>query len=135
MNAEKTHNARLISFKPSAEMSKNCLSLGFKPSPTLEHFACSAVWQEAMSQGWLEKKSGDVILDSLIGQFRSSIIESGISSLFENQNLEMLPHLYDVKIERKKHFSQLFAASLEENNFLKHNFELTFKTIKSAFSG
>ncbi len=135
MSSEKSLNSRLVFFQPTAAMAKESVAIGFKPHPSLESFAPIEVWKVAQSKGWLEQKSPEVVLENAVANLKRSIIDDGIKSLFDRDDLALLPHLYDVKMERKRQFCEAFTAAIKQDEKLKSNFDATFQAIKSAFGG
>jgi len=81
------------------------------------------------------QKSPEVVLENAVANLRRSIIDDGIKSLFDRDDLALLPHLYDVKMEKKRQFCEAFTAAIKQDEKLKSNFDATFQTIKSAFGG
>jgi energy-coupling factor transporter ATP-binding protein EcfA2 len=135
MNSEKSQNSRLIFFQLTSEMAKQSVKSGFKPNPSLESFAPIEVWQDAHVKGWLERKSPEVVLGNAVANLKRQVIDDGIKTLFDRDDPALLPHLYDVKLEKKRQFCQAFSAAIKSDQTLKANFLTTFQGIKSAFSG
>ncbi|MBB4249802.1 ATP-dependent nuclease [Rhizobium sp. BK008] len=135
MVSEKSKNARLLWFQPSSEMAKECIRVGFRPNSSLESFAPLDVWKTALSKDWLARKSADVILDNAVERLRRDLLDSGTKTLFERDEAELLPHLYDVRMEKKRHFCTAFNSAIAADNNLNLRFSTTFSEIRSAFSG
>jgi len=135
MSSEKSQNARLIWFLANAETAKDCVSLGFKPNMSLESFAPIEIWKTALDKGWLERKSPEVILENVVGRLRKEILDDGIKTLFEREGLEFIPHLYDVRMEKKRNFSGEFSKAIKDDRALKMQFATTLAAVRAAFSG
>ncbi|MGR6468983.1 ATP-dependent nuclease [Rhizobium sp. PAMB 3182] len=135
MRAEKSKNARIMSYQVTSAIAKRTIAAGFKPKMTVESFAPADCWKVAFDNKWLQEKSRDVVLASAVGEHRRIFLDEGLKALYTGAPVDLYPHLYDVKIERKRDFSEIFCQHIEKDAGVSAGFSATIKAVRDAFLG
>lgn len=133
MNGESGYHSRVEKLRPTKDMALAYRKLGFSANLVLESLFPIWLWERAKDKGWLEQKSSSQIFKLCNEEMKNKIFENGVSAL-EKDNSTIIPILYDVKIEFKKKFSNLFVENLKDDFDLAEPFRATLLEVRSVLN-
>ncbi|MBZ9958804.1 ATP-dependent nuclease [Mesorhizobium sp. BR1-1-14] len=133
MNGESSYHSKVEKLRPTKDMALAYRKLGFSPNLVLESLFPVWLWEKAKDKEWLEQKSSSQIFKLCNEDMKNKIFEDGVSAL-ERDSSAIIPVLYDVKIEFKKKFSNMFVEYLNSDFSLAEPFRATLLEVRSVLN-